>query len=181
MSENNLIDIAGFRVSHNLRQSDLATILGTSRGYISIAESQTKKLSQEKIDIIHSEFPGPNGLVPCYDRLLYLLNELLEDGDIDEKYREDPLRWYEEFLTKPVVEGIKYGKMGINYYIADLIAKQVPDCKINRDWIVTGEGDMFLLTINNSFTLTDSAGLYEKLDILEQKLDHIISIIENKN
>ena len=138
--QNKLIDLATFRKIHGLKQSDVANYLGITRGYISIVESSSGKLSEENLVKLMDRW-GPTGLVPCYQRLTDLEEALKKDGWIhaSESLLFDPYEW---FLPNDIVSGIRYGRIGITEEIADRIVAKFGF--VSKEWLMTGEGGMFV-------------------------------------
>lgn len=167
-----LIDLAGFRRKYGIKQTELASFLGTTRGYISIVESGKAKLSAKSIDMILQHW-GACGLVPCYDRLSQLQLDLKVLGrlefDIDTMDLSLP---FEQILSKEVVESIKYGKNGISDEIANKIISYFPT--VNKSWLVSGEGDMFYNDYQLSFRVIE-----DRIDTIEKKIDLILSKLDS--
>ena len=151
VSRNQYIDIVAFRQNNNLYQRDLAKILNVSRGYISIVEKGNSKLTDENVKFLIDNY-GDYTLVPYYNRLLELAKEL---GS------------YEVFklIPKTLLEKIKYGKEKITDKIADVICQNYPE--VNRGWLLTGNED--IPTVKQP----------DKMDVLEEKMDKIISLLED--
>lgn len=182
----NLIDVAAFRKVNNMSQEDLAKLLGTSRGFISMIESGRSKLPEDKLQIIYDKaakdtffFLSP--LCPAYGRLgeldLYLKAtkesySLLDDLVIDGHVMEEAL------IPEKIQEDIRYGRIGINPAIADKICNKFPF--INREWLLSGDGkidqpsgmsDMDL--IKNYFIQ-----LIDKTNKLESQIDKLTELVK---
>lgn len=163
---NLLVDISGFRQKNSLKQTDLASFLGTTRGYISVLESKRGVLSAKKIDMILERW-GVCGLVPCYDRLVQLNVELVKQSYLEPRTLSNDYLPFEDILSKSVVTNIKYGKIGISDELANKIIAEFPH--VNKTWLIEGSGNMFF------DDTTARLGVIEaKLDLLLSKIDLIL-------
>lgn len=182
----NFIDLAAFRKANNMSQEDLAELLGTSRGFISMIESGRSKLPEDKLQSIYDSaakntFYFLEPLCPAYARLgeldLYLKAtkqsySLLDNLVIDGYRMEDAL------IPKNIQEDIRYGRIGINPPIADKICNKFPS--INKEWLLYGEG-----TIDQPSGMSDMdliknyfIQLIDKASKLESKIDKLTELIE---
>ena len=145
MSQKFYINLAAFRKDNNLSQEDVAKILGTTRGLVSMVESGKAKLTEEKIDKIYQVsrdmFYDLNSFCPAWFRIQQLQNFLLKLGDYGlleseaKKHFEDA----EGIISEELEHAIKYGYSTINEQIANALIDKWP--RLDRNWLLTGEGE----------------------------------------
>lgn len=138
-----LIDLKVFRKKNRLSQGDIASFLGTSRGYISMVEKGKSKLSDEKIQRLFAESPwDTKDLVPHYDRFLAAWDAYnVQTGAASQNYW--PLEDINPFgLSLAEVQMLFYGEGGIDDGIAARILEKLPT--ISLRWLQSGEGRMFV-------------------------------------
>ena len=137
ISKGMYIDITKFRLANNLLQKDLSDYLGVTRGYMSMVERGASKLSRTQLDKIRDNDRNwdVKDLVPAYTRILFM----------QEKFKEHLAEVQLYTIIAPVLEKIKYGEATITEYIADAIIKVFPGGPINKNWILSGEGDFIAI------------------------------------
>ena len=137
---NEYVNLEAFRKRNALLQQDVADILGTSRGYISMVERGDSKLSSQKIDLLFDAAAknhwDVSDLVPGYSRLQSVMAYLLRKDDSSSNYFTNHL------LSSVLEERIKHGEIGINEAFADAIVKQYSE--IDKQWLLDGTGEMLL-------------------------------------
>lgn len=118
--------LADFRRNNGLLQQDIADYLNVSRGYVSLVENGTSKLSKNKIDKLYESRElkhwDTSSLIPAF----YRLNALAKKITLDDI---------------PGIERVKYGETGITDVMADYIMAKVPE--VNKEWLIDGKGMMF--------------------------------------
>lgn len=146
MSQNFYINLAAFRKDNNLSQEDVAKILGTTRGLVSMVESGRAKLSEEKIDKIYlasqDMFYDLHSFCPAWYRIQQLQDFLYNEGRfrslLDSKAEHDS-PCPRGIISNELEHMIKYGYSTINEQLADAIIKVWP--RLDRNWLLTGEGE----------------------------------------
>lgn len=137
----NYVQLAAWRQLNGIRQIDVAEYLNVSRGFISLVEQGSAKLSTQKL-IQLFEAAGPprywsaHCLVPEWDRYLEVCNYMIN--------RTEELGGGVAFPTLPdeKSKSIEYGESAIPKTFADEVCKLFPE--LNHDYILTGEGDLIL-------------------------------------
>lgn len=145
MSKTSYIDLASFRKSNGINQSELADFLGTSRSFISLIETGVNKLPADKLEMILASAPSKHWhideLLPHLDRLKKLDQELTNRGVT--RINKNPLN-----LTDEAYRGFQSGRLGFTEQFADEIVNDIRYksryININRSWLLTGEGEMIL-------------------------------------
>ena len=137
---NENVNLEAFRKKNALLQQDVADILGTSRGYISMVERGDGKLSSQKLDLLFEaalkNHWDTSDLVPAYSRLQSVMTYLQEKDDTSNNY------FLAHLLTSVIEEKIKHGEIGINEAFAEAIVKQYSE--IDKEWLLDGTGEMLL-------------------------------------
>lgn len=141
------INLAAFRKDNNLSQEDVAKILGTTRGLVSMVESGKAKLSEEKIDRIYEvsrdKFYDLHSFCPAWERIKQLESFLLEEYgyamllDSAAQYCAPDARG---FLSEELEHGLRYGTCTINEQLANALIKEWP--RLDRNWLLTGDGEV---------------------------------------
>lgn len=126
------IDVKGFRDRFGLKQSELADFLGITRGFISLIEKGTAKLSAKHIDKILDSF-GICGLIPAYDRIEIL--KAIKNDDFPSGVEVS------QYITENTLENIRHGVIPITNEIADKLTTTYP--QLNKKWLTTGKEEMF--------------------------------------
>ena len=137
---NEYVNLEAFRKRNALLQQDVADILGTSRGYISMVERGDSKLSSQKIDLLFDAAAknhwDVSDLVPGYSRLQSVMAYLLRKDDSSSNYFTNHL------LSSVLEERIKHGEIGFNESCADAILQQ--SSETDTQWLLAGTGEMLL-------------------------------------
>ena len=131
-TKNPNINVKGFRDRFGLKQSELADFLGITRGFISLIEKGTAKLSAKNVDKILNRF-GTCGLVPAYDRILILRSIQNDEFPSGVDFRP--------YISENTLENIKHGVIPITDEIADKLVTAYP--QLNKRWLMTGKEEMF--------------------------------------
>lgn len=168
----NLIDLRGFRLKNHIKQAELAEFLGTSAAFISLVETGQNKMPEDKIRKILREgaIQKPwyvECLIPAYERIIRLHNYLKENASVPyTPPTQSPL-----YLNEKIASSICYGRIGINDDIATAIVERFKSyISINKHWLITGEGDMILPSIDKM----PEVDLKKKIKVLEQKYDALL-------
>ena len=141
------IDLREFRKNNKLSQKELAAFLGVTCGFISLIENGRAKLPNDKIEKLRVEGKEKgwniSELIPASSRILVLGELLMLRSGVKEIIYEDALGLSSEDLNK-----IMSGEGTFTRANIERIRQKVPD--INVNWLMTGEGDVFLKEIPNS-------------------------------
>ena len=168
-----LMDLAGFRRKNGVRQAELAEYIGKTRGYISVVETSSRRLSEETINAILNRWGGDCGLIPCYGRLVQLEVELVAQGYMEPYHLDSDVIPFSEQISEPVAKNIKYGKIGITDDIANKIVAAFPI--VNKGWLLTGEGNM--LYDNSEIRLNNIESTLNDLVVSVRSLERYLQII----
>lgn len=188
MKKLNLINLEAFRKENHITQEEIASFLGTTRGYISLVESGRSRLADEKIDKLINEGQHMKGwniypLNPLYSNLCTLSKYLLtRDKSIRPSFNletgQNPLMIIPiEMLT------IKHGKQNITGQIVETITTRFPF--VNRDWLLSGNGEMILTEeqilqkdkIEQKVTINM---LFDKIEEMNNRLKRIEDLLNRK-
>lgn len=145
ISHNSLIDLTAFRQKNSLLQQDLADYLGVSRGYISMVEKGASKLSRKNLDRIYEAESTKQwdlaDLVPAYTRYKALEYYLNYTRNIQLGFTPDNCIDY--FESDPLTEEkLRYGEIGLSENMSFLREWCESAPEINREWVLTGKGEM---------------------------------------
>ena len=169
--EQKIIDLREFRKNNNLSQKELAEFLGITGGFISLIENGRAKLPNDKLErlLVEGKAKGWNTseLIPASSRIL-MLGELLQlrSGVKDIVY-EEALGLSSEDLTRIITGQGTFTRTNV-----EQIRQKVPD--INVNWLMTGEGDVFMKEIPNS--LNDE--IYKELQAIRSELKEVKEAIQ---
>lgn len=139
------LDLAAFRKANSINQTELAELLGVSRSFISLIETGVNKLPTEKyhrlMELAREREWRTEELCPCLTRIKGLDRALLAKGiSRGGKY---PLG-----LSPSIYNSISCGRIGIDDELANEIVLDSRyasrGININRAWLISGEGEMFL-------------------------------------
>lgn len=160
---NEYVNLEAFRKKNALLQQDIADLLGTSRGYISMVERGDSKLSYQKLDLLFDaalkNHWDVSDLVPGYTRIQSVMTYLLE------KDASSTNSLSKHLFSSIIEERIKHGEIGINEAFADAIVKEYPE--IDKVWLLNGTGKMLLTPDNKPSELEQ---LREEIRLLRVRL-----------
>lgn len=152
------IDLRGFRLANNITQGELADYLGVTRGFISSIENGRANLPDKKLEYLYTMSKKEKSwdidrLMPDSTRLRELAGSLLER---ELHKRNNPKR--EEYtavfpndylgISQETYDRIIKGKSSLTPTVIQQLIKKIPD--LNAEWLMTGEGDVFLNEIPSS-------------------------------
>lgn len=175
--EPQLIDLYSFRRINQISQGELAEFLCVTRGFISLIENGKAKLPEDKLSKLRNEGVKEKGwdvndLVPAASRL----TALIQAAQSKAKENGEEILIRSEILGIPeyTIKKIMNGQVAITPAQADQIAEKFPD--LNKDWLMTGEGDMFHVSAdkipNNTILLKEIRELKEMISDLNKRVDY---------
>lgn len=124
-------DIKAFRTQNNLKQADLARVLGVSSSYISSVESHKGKLSQKQIQKLYKQGFVTDALFPAYARYKIALSKLKEK-DKSSSFN----------INNKHIDALKYGRIEMTPQMVNAITSVLPE--LNGEWLLTGNGEMYV-------------------------------------
>lgn len=181
------IDLRNFRKSNNLSQDEVANFLEVTRGFISLIETERTNLPEDKLNRLKEEGPKMGWdvapLFPYATRIRKLESALEAKSNAGET--DFPFSTKDKFgLDDATYDKIMSGKTAINAILAGMIHLYNGD--INPDWLVSGQGDMFIrkAKVHDSDTTNDVLKelhhLSDRIVSLEQKIETLIVLLGGK-
>lgn len=169
ISHYSLVDLTAFRQRNGILQKDVADYLGVSRGYVSMVEKGSSKLSRDNIDKLYNNpyHWNVDDLVPAYTRwkkALFYLNETRNK----QKEAEGLLPTYFTYDDDGLDDSIRYGEIGIPEYLLEEWIPRAPD--FGWEWLLTGQGEMIIGELFPE-ELSPIELLQEKVDKLEAAIE----------
>lgn len=166
-NKHNFVQLAAWRQHNGLRQVDVAEYLHVSRGFISLVEKGSAKLSTKKlIELFEAAGPphywAPHLLVPEWDRYQEVCNYIInrnEELGIDIAIPK---------LPEDTCKAIEYGEAAIPKTFVDDVCKAFPE--INRDYVLNGAGDLILEQEGKGPS---------PIDTLAEKVDNLTNLLTN--
>lgn len=174
-----MIDMAVFRKKNHLSQQQVADFLGTSKSYVSRVECGRSSLSDENIHRLVTESDWDTApLIPNFERFSAAWEEYNRINGINTTIW--PLEDHNPFgLGDSIVAGLFYGTFGIDESIANSIISVIPT--INRNWLLTGEGQMIDKHQNaNNDLRTEISLLRKDVRRISEQLEALVNLISNR-
>lgn len=156
IKQKSFVDLTAYRQKNGLLQKDIAIYLNVTRGYISMVEKGSSKLSNENInkliDAQKTQGWEWEPLFPQYSRLCKTFEYIKQKNYDKEDFNP------EDLIPKKTFLQIKNGKGEITEIVANIICQAYPE--INKSWLLTGEG---------KFLIKPQQGL-SKIELLEKQV-----------
>ena len=144
IEQKTFLDLTAYRQKNGLLQKDIAIYLNVTRGYISMVEKGTSKLSHENIDKLiaakETKHWDYSPLIPAFTRLELALDYLNIERNNQRKECGLPPSIFS--VPQDIYDMVKYGEIGIPESIADMWGSSCPE--LNKDWLLTGNGEMII-------------------------------------
>ena len=161
------VQLAAWRQLNGIRQVDVAEYLHVSRGFISLVEKGSAKLSSSKLlQLLDAAGPphywNPRSLIPEWDRYLEVCNY------INNRNEELGIDITIPKLPDDTCKAIEYGEAAIPKTFVDDVCKAFPE--INRDYVLNGAGNLILEQ--------EGKGPYP-IDVLADKVDNLTILLNN--
>lgn len=177
------IDLRGFRLANNITQGELADYLGVTRGFISSIENGRANLPDKKLEYLYTMSKKDKSwdtdkIMPYYTRIKKLVEFLNSNRS------QDNLSKGGEFNKVEFPEGtlgisletynkIRKGKSVITPTITEQLTKKIPG--VNAEWLMTGEGDVFLKEIPSS---TNNDEIRQELQEIRKEIAKMSKALE---
>ena len=181
ISRNSLINLTAFRQANGLLQQDVANYLGVSRGFISMVEKGTTKLSRKNLDKLFDGREVKNwdisDLVPAWTRINKVMDYLngeryqrrIERGETAQLFGFDPELW----------DKIQYGEIGLSesYLFIQIWCEEAPE--ISKEWLLTGVGEMLSAKEGEAHEKTPIEILSEEIRELKDRITSLEGLIKS--